>query len=52
MPSKSRRELPETQKYRFPCSIVIREMLVRARAEPSSICNDAGKQIDVNDEHR
>jgi hypothetical protein len=50
IPEKSTRKSSETRKFRFPSSIVMLEMPLSARAEPSIVCSDAGRQIDSNDE--
>jgi hypothetical protein len=42
---------PETTKWQFHASTVMFEILVPARADPAIICNDDGRQIDLNDEH-
>jgi hypothetical protein len=50
VPAESTRKLPETLKYRFPGSTLTLEIPDCARAEPSIISSEAGRQIDFNDE--
>jgi hypothetical protein len=50
VPSNESKKSPETRNRQFPLSTTISEIPVFVKTEPSIVCNEAGREMDLSDE--